>query len=427
MKQQLLNLLLVLTAFYSTAQTYPDTFEFRGIHQDFPFTLPGVVVPGPEPAGLDILLLPSPTGRLVSPTLVDMDGDGDTDMVSGSQTTLGKLYYFENIGTTTAPNWVHAALPSLDAIEIAPGGNNETKCDFKDMDNDGDYDLLLGSKVNAMGFNNDDLHYYENTGTATAPNFVESTIPGMANQNMAGFPSIGLVDIDNDKDFDLVCVANDSVSYMQNTGTKFAPVFERKYNLENPWDLDAGPTAFARNWPHGDVLTTVTTFVDIGNDGDYDMCLGRDDGSFRWIENIGTATAPDYDDYAYQTFPGDLGTFDIGQFSSITLGDVTGDGLVDAVLGGFNPGYFAWFQGVDSTLSVDEIDSTEIRILPNPASNIVKISSQIKHVNVYDITGKKVMETNQNTFNVSTLNNGIYLIEITTNNGIKVVKRLIKD
>ncbi|MFK7750226.1 MAG: T9SS type A sorting domain-containing protein [Kordia sp.] len=438
MKQKLLFALSILVTHLSIAQIYPDTFEFRGIHQNSTLALPtGVTAPGPTPAGLNTLVVPSSTGRLACPVLVDMDGDGDMDMVTGSQSSLGKLYYFENTGTSTAPNWVATALPTLDAVGYAPGGNNETKCDFVDMDNDGDFDLLLGSKVNATGANTDDLHYYENTGTATVPNFVAATIPGIANQNMANFPSIGLVDIDNDEDFDLVCVSNDSVSYMQNTGTKFAPVFERKYNLENPWDLDAGTGSFQRNWPHGDVLITTTTLVDIGNDGDLDMCLGRDDGTFRWIENIGNAAAPDYDDFAYQSFPGDLATFDMGQFATITMGDVNGDGVMDAVVGGFNPGHFAWFEGVlTAPLSIDEENlAIHIQVSPNPVKDILTVqfnSNQINKTNItmYSITGQMVYNSNAHIKNgrakmdVSKLQSGLYFLKIKSDIGQTIVKKI---
>lgn len=439
MKQKLLFTFCLLTAHLSFAQVYPDNFEFRGIHQDFAFSLPGgVAAPGPTPAGLNTLVVPSPTGRLASPVLVDMDGDGDMDMVTGSQSSVGKIYYYENTGTITAPNWVHTALPSLDAVGYAPGGNNETKCDFADMDDDGDFDLILGSKVNATGSNTDDLHYFENIGTATVPNFVAATIPGIANQNMANFPSIGLVDIDNDEDFDLICVSNDSVSYMQNTGTKFVPVFERKYNLENPWDLDAGTGSFQRNWPHGDVLITVTTLVDIGNDGDLDMCIGRDDGTFRWIENIGTAAAPNYDDYAYQAFPGDLGIFDIGQFASLTMGDVNGDGILDAVVGAFNPGHFAWFEGVlDNPLSIEEENLVvNIQVSPNPVKDILTVefkSNQTNKTNItiYTITGQIVYGNNKFIQNdrsmkidVSKLESGLYFLNIKSDNNKTVVKKI---
>lgn len=431
MKQKLLCLIFISSFYYTNAQTiFPDSgFEFQGSHTANAaalFSILGVSAPGPNPAGLDTATIPLGLNRLLAPALVDLDNDGDLDIVSGAQSQEGKIFYFENTGTATSPNWVLTALPTIDAITYAPGGNNELRCEFIDIDDDGDYDLFVSARLDESGQTTNDIHYYENTGTASVPNFVDSTIPGIENQNIANFPSINFVDLDNDMDYDIVGMGGDSISYLKNTGTKLIPMFERKYHLENPWDLDPGTALINRNWPHGDVLVTTPNFIDVDADGDYDLCFGRDSGLASWIENIGTAATPDFGTYALQNFTGDLGA-DLGIFSSITFGDVDGDNVLDVVTGNFNPGYFAWFKGISSTLEVDENVFAEVEMSPNPASDIVKISSQIEHIYIYDITGKKVMETNQNTFNVSVLNNGIYLIKITTNKGIEVVKRLVKE
>lgn len=336
MKKLLFYFGLITAVQYTTAQdVFPDTWEFRGIHASSTATIPGGgTAPGPEPAGLDTAVLPTVNGRLASPVLVDLDNDNDLDMVSGSQDASGRLYYYQNTGTPTAPNWVQTALPTLDAVGYAPGGNNETKCQFVDIDDDGDYDLFYGSRFDANNFNFNDIHYFENTGTATVPNFVESTIPGILNQNVANFPSFAFVDLDNDDDYEMVTMGSDSLAYFVNVGTKDTPSFDRKFHLENPWDLNAGTGIFDRNWPHGDVLTTVPNFIDVDDDGDYDMLFGNDGGTFNWIENIGTVSAPDFGTYVLQSFTGDLETFDFGQFSSIAFGDVTGDGVLDAIMGG---------------------------------------------------------------------------------------------
>jgi len=427
MKQKLLFLVCILSTYVLTAQDiFPDNWEFRGIHQSFAGGTIPETPPGSNPAGLDVAVLPTANGRLSSPVLVDLDGDGDLDMVSGSQSSEARLYYYENTGTTTAPNWVQTALPTLDAIAYVVGGNNETKCQFVDIDDDGDYDLFYGSKNDANNFNFNDIHYFENTGTVTVPNFVASTIPGIENQNVANFPSFAFVDLDNDTDLEMVTMGSDSLTYFLNTGTKTTPVFERKYHLENPWDLNAGTGLFDRNWPHGDNLTTIPNFHDVDNDGDFDMVFGIDNGTVRWIENIGTVTAPDFGTYAYQTLPGDLGTFDFGQFSTISFGDVTGDGVLDAIMGAFNPGYFAWFEGVDTTLSIEELNVEAIKVYPNPANSVVTINTEVKAIVIYNVLGKEVMITSQSVFNIETLDNGIYLLEVETNEGQKITKRLVK-
>jgi len=432
MKQRLLYLFLIANMCSVTAQdVFPDTWKYQGSHATLSSGTIALgaapyVAPGLNPAGLDVAVIPTATGRLTSPVFVDLDGDNDLDFVSGGQDAAGKLYYFENTGTSTAPNWVQTALPTLDAIAIAPGGTNETKCQFVDIDNDGDMDLFYGSKNDANGFNGNDIHYYENAGTANVPSFVASTIPGILNQNVGNFPSFGFVDLDNDLDYDMVTMSSDSLAYFQNIGTKTTPNFQRKYNMENPWDMDTGTGILDRKWKHGDVLTTIPNFFDIDADGDQDMYFGRDSGVLNWIENIGTASAPDFGTFDFKLFVSEL-NIDIGAFAVLSFGDVTGDGILDAILGNFNPGYFAWFKGVNSTLGKDEYSLKNTMIYPNPTKDIITINTDVKNVLMYNIIGKKVLESTKKIINVEGLSSGIYFLVITTTTGDKIKKRMIKE
>lgn len=439
MKQKLLFLIPLFFIQLTLGQDiFPDTWEFRGMHASTTGT--AFTAPGPNPAGLDTAVLPTPNGRLSAPVLVDLDGDNDLDMVSGSQSAAGKLYYYENTGSSTAPNWVQTALPTLDAVAFTPGGNNETKCRFVDIDDDGDFDLFFGAKLDPSNFNFNDIHYYENTGTATVPNFVLTAMPGTANQNVANFPSFAFVDIDDDMDLDMVTMGSDSLAYFQNIGTKTMPSFERKFHLENPWDLDAGTGLFDRNWPHPDNLTTIPNFHDIDRDGDYDMIFGVDNGTVRWIENIGTASAPDFGTYTYQVPTGDLGSFDFGQFATISFGDVTGDGVLDAIMGAFNPGYFAWFEGVNtSTLSVSEITLTSdaVVVSPNPAKDVLNIqftesrNFEKLEISIYAYTGQIVhSETidsvlqSELQINISDLSTGMYIMKLKNEHNHSTIKQI---
>ncbi len=442
MKQQLLCLMLMSSFYYANAQTilFPDSgFELQGAHTTNAASLfanTAVTAPGPNPAGLDTVVLPLGLNRLLQPVLVDLDADGDLDIVSGGQSQEGRIFYFENTGTATSPNWVLTALPTIDAIQYAPGGNNELRCELIDIDDDGDYDLFVFARLDETGLTTNDIHYYENTGTASVPNFVDSTIPGIENENIANFPSANFVDLDNDMDYDMVGMGGDSVSYFLNTGTKLAPIFERKYHLENPWDLDSGTALIQRNWPHGDVLVTVPNFIDVDADGDFDMCFGRDGGIPSWIENSGTATAPDFGTYALQSFTGDL-SISIGAFPSITFGDVDGDNILDVIAGTFNPGYFAWYKGINSTLSLEEEAlSVQIRVSPNPVDDLLTIQFETDQINktnitMFTITGQMVYSSNKLIqqdravkIDVSKLQSGLYFLKIKSGNTKTVVKKI---
>ena len=83
----------------------------------------------------------------------------------------------------------------------------------------------------------------------------------------------------------------------------------------------------------------------------------------------------------------------------------------------------------DFSLSQDEIISnTNFKIYPNPVNNTLNIKSvnQI-HSTLYDITGKKVLESNSKSINLSLLSKGIYIIKITDlisniTESIKIIK-----
>ena len=73
------------------------------------------------------------------------------------------------------------------------------------------------------------------------------------------------------------------------------------------------------------------------------------------------------------------------------------------------------------------------KMYPNPASTQVTISGNeglVKSVQVFDITGKLVMTNQSNsvqvTLNIENLPNGIFLVQVQTNQGIEVEKLIIE-
>jgi len=83
--------------------------------------------------------------------------------------------------------------------------------------------------------------------------------------------------------------------------------------------MNPGTGINERDWPHGDVLASMPNFIDVDADGDYDLLFSRDGGLFSWIENIGTASVPDYGDYALRDFTGDLLGFNFVNISFVFI------------------------------------------------------------------------------------------------------------
>ena len=126
----------------------------------------------------------------------------------------GILHYYENTGSRSQPGFTErtGAANPLDGIEV----DYNSAPTFADLDNDGDLDLVVGEWYGA-------LHYYENTGTRSQPNFTERT--GAANPldgidvDYASAPVFA--DLDRDGDLDLILGEREGhLYYYENTGTR---------------------------------------------------------------------------------------------------------------------------------------------------------------------------------------------------------------
>jgi hypothetical protein len=93
-----------------------------------------------------------------APTVVDLDGDGRSDLALG--TWRDKVQWWRNTGTAAVPRY---ALADSALVTLTRGSN--TTPAFTDLDGDGDQDLVVGE---ASG----QLNLYRNEGSATAPRFV---------------------------------------------------------------------------------------------------------------------------------------------------------------------------------------------------------------------------------------------------------------
>ena len=77
-------------------------------------------------------------------------------------------------------------------------------------------------------------------------------------------------------------------------------------------------------------------------------------------------------------------------------------------------------------LNITEYDNLNIKIFPNPAKNKIFIDGQCKNITIYNGYGDLIFNAkNINEINISNFKNGLYFIEISTQNSIGIKKLII--
>lgn len=271
-------------------------------------------------------------GLSSSPTLTDLDGDGDLDLISGR--FEGSFNYYRNIGTATTPVFalqtgVNSPLNAIDVNGTATNGYSSAT--LGDLDWDGDLDLIAGAL-------NGTFKFYRNTGTTLAAVFTEQT--GVNNPlngfdvngiSANGFSTPALGDLDGDGDLDLISGEQEGVlNYHRNTSPPTEKLgFIPKTGAANPLNgVDLGNAS-------------VPALGDLDGDGDSDLIVGADAGTFFYFKNIGTASAPVFVQQVGTNNP--LNGYDVGSYSVPALADLDADGDLD-LMSGKSDGTFNYYK-----------------------------------------------------------------------------------
>jgi hypothetical protein len=249
------------------------------------------------------------------PTLGDLDGDGDLDLIIGNET--GSLFYLENTGNATDPGFVlnTSILTSTRMTGMAAP-------QLVDYEGDGDLDLMVG---NSTGI----IRFYRNLGNANNPAFVnDNNIFGNADYGTDIRPY--LADLDGDGDHDLTTTDRWwTIRYYENTGSVEGPSWSLDSDVYD--GIDAGSS-------RGSPL-----LFDFDGDKDYDLFFGNYYGSIKYYENTGGV------DYPTWSITGSaMSRLDSTFYSAPAMGDLDGDGLPDLVMSNLHAQLLVYKKGVVS-------------------------------------------------------------------------------
>ena len=196
----------------------------------------------------------------ITPSLGDLDGDNDFDLLVGRFD--GKIDYYKNEGTEQSADFIYEGLLSDDANNIIDVGTTAAPFLF-DVDNDSDLDLTIGAFSGKF-------FYFRNTGTqfnftfTEDETFYESIDVG---DNSTPF----LIDYDKNGTNDLFSGnRNGKLFFYRNDGT----------NLNPAWTFI---TDLFINDEFGG--NTAPYLVDIDNDSDTDLLLGNIKGGIYLYNN----------------------------------------------------------------------------------------------------------------------------------------------
>lgn len=268
-------------------------------------------------------------------TTLDMDGDGDKDLITGDVEST-RVLYLENGGDNFTAQMISVDY-QFPANSVGVNLQEFNGAYHLDVNNDGKKDLLISPSNDPYSDDVDNVWYYRNDGTPPASTFTYSRknflVKDMVDLGTGNFPKFA--DVNQDGLMDIL-VGN--IGYYQFYDFNlFVPVYESKLGLFlNVGDSITPQYEFATddylNLSQLGLDGMYPTLGDLDGDGDDDMIVGDMHGNLHYLTNTAGAGNP----YVFSLTTSNYMLINDGTFATPELYDLDGDSLLDLVIGEYN-------------------------------------------------------------------------------------------